>query len=343
MNEAKYWLCFTALGTNNASQRSTGSSVQLSRKGITVKAGATDIGNVSISQTPKRVYTRKKNTNDLPTTRKFNASLSVSIISGNLGDGCVPETIRTLPDSETFLVSSSVDKPQKSDSFGTEPEIGGQFHGLHAEKSTINSKRLLYSTPPCVSQTQTFVCTSKGKDNSDLIVSPQIENPRAHFGERLVGHENVLGVNGSASSQKQGMEFCYNKTSSAKEVCANSDLKLPRNLELNNELKGIVELVGCYVHPMPVSSLLLSTNGNEIYICALCGLLVDKERTLFLYKLAVEESRIGCPSFVGHTSVTFPSSTDIFGTEVRCICIFCVAIGTLASYCQDFNSGVALY
>ena len=53
---------------------------------------------------------------------------------------------------------------------------------------------------------------------------------------------------------------------SVKGVLTSLDIKLHRNVELYNELNGIVELVGCYVHPMPVFSVLLSVKENEIYV-----------------------------------------------------------------------------
>ncbi|KAK8604295.1 hypothetical protein V6N13_099242 [Hibiscus sabdariffa] len=75
-----------------------------------------------------------------------------------------------------------------------------------------------------------------------------------------------------------------------------------------SDLKGIVNLVGAYFHPSPILSVLLGTKGNEIQICVSCGLLVDMDRTLFVHKVATEEQRKGCPSFVGYTSVALPSS-----------------------------------
>ncbi|KAJ0094151.1 hypothetical protein Patl1_16657 [Pistacia atlantica] len=95
-----------------------------------------------------------------------------------------------------------------------------------------------------------------------------------------------------------------------------SDTKLQKNVELNNELEGIVDFAGCYFHPMPISSVLLTTKGNEIYICVSCGLLNEKNRTLFIYKVAIQEQSVGCPSFIGHTSVILPFLKDIFGRDI---------------------------
>ncbi|XP_024018311.1 uncharacterized protein LOC21409112 [Morus notabilis] len=79
---------------------------------------------------------------------------------------------------------------------------------------------------------------------------------------------------------------------------------------------GLGELIGCYLHPLPVLSLLVCTTGEDIHICVLCGLRVNKDRTLFIYKIATQEPRVGYPSFVGHTSVTLPSLKDYFGKEI---------------------------
>ena len=89
---------------------------------------------------------------------------------------------------------------------------------------------------------------------------------------------------------------------SVKGVLTSLDIKLHRNVELYNELNGIVELVGCYVHPVPVSSVLLSTKENEIYIV--------------FYVAFQRIERIGCPSFVGHTSITLLILRDYFGREL---------------------------
>ena len=110
--------------------------------------------------------------------------------------------------------------------------------------------------------------------------------------------------------------FCDKNRSIAMEVRGSSDVNHYRDVELNSDLRGIVSLVGGYFHPLPISSVLLGTKGNEIHICVSCGLLGHKDRTLFIYKIGIEEPRIGCPSFVGYTSVALPFSEVSFGGQI---------------------------
>ncbi|XP_065860602.1 uncharacterized protein [Euphorbia lathyris] len=129
-------------------------------------------------------------------------------------------------------------------------------------------------------------------------------------------HKKEGSVECTGSSLIQPTKCFDNKISSTKDIQGSSEPMMQRDLELDNELEGMVEFLGCYFHPMPVLSLVLRRKGNEIFICVLCGLLVDESRTLFVYKLVIEEPRAGCPLFVGHTLVTWPSSTYVFDKEL---------------------------
>ncbi|XP_027095896.2 uncharacterized protein [Coffea arabica] len=79
---------------------------------------------------------------------------------------------------------------------------------------------------------------------------------------------------------------------------------------LNAKLEEVLKLVGCYIHPMPVLSVLLRMVGKEIYICALCGSLAQEDKILFVYSTPVTGEKTGSPSFVGHASVILD---DAFG------------------------------
>ncbi|KAJ9174145.1 hypothetical protein P3X46_017205 [Hevea brasiliensis] len=300
-------------GASDASVEALGCSMM---KDAVVEAGASEIGNLSGSQLPKKVYTRKKVPNTKLTARKHNPSLLERVICRKLVDGCVPESIGALLDSEPFHMSSSVDEPREI-LLGADTRVVGRLLDKQTDETTIISNPVLDSQAPFILQNQIVPCASEGQDTSILFVPPLscVEKAQDVFEERLIGVENTSDVN-SPTSQKQGTGFCLNKTPIAKEVHGNSEPKIQRNMEVNNELEGIVKFLGSYSHPMPVLSLLLSRKGNEIYICAACGILVDEKRILFLYKLSIEEPRIGCPCFVGHTPVTWPSSTDIFGREI---------------------------
>ncbi|KAF8021381.1 hypothetical protein BT93_G1731 [Corymbia citriodora subsp. variegata] len=102
----------------------------------------------------------------------------------------------------------------------------------------------------------------------------------------------------------------------AKKDLAVPQLKSSGNVQLNNEQESIYQLVGCYIHPLPIVAVWLSTHENEIYICVLSGLEEDKVKTLFLYKVPTEHAEAGCPSFLGHTPVTFPIPQKTYGGQI---------------------------
>ncbi|KAJ8774514.1 hypothetical protein K2173_016960 [Erythroxylum novogranatense] len=134
--------------------------------------------------------------------------------------------------------------------------------------------------------------------------------------ERLVGGTAILEFGNRVSSQKQGTGWCNNITSNGNDVDAQSHQKPERNLELKNELSDIIELLGCYFHHRPLSSVMLRTKGSVLYIAALCGPTDAKKKTLYLYQIAIEELRIGFPCSSGHTLVFLPSLTDLSGREI---------------------------
>ncbi|KAK1413720.1 hypothetical protein QVD17_35498 [Tagetes erecta] len=84
----------------------------------------------------------------------------------------------------------------------------------------------------------------------------------------------------------------------------------------NDELGNIFELVGRYMLPTPISLAMLRTKGNEIFVCVLCGYLMENERTLFIYKTSIKGETRGCPSFIGHTTIISPTSRNASGRQV---------------------------
>ncbi|KAI3731524.1 hypothetical protein L1987_62712 [Smallanthus sonchifolius] len=84
----------------------------------------------------------------------------------------------------------------------------------------------------------------------------------------------------------------------------------------NNELENIFELVGCYMLPKPISVAMLRTKGNEVFVCVLCGYLMENDRTLFIYKASIKGETRGCPSFIGHTTIISPTSRNASGRQI---------------------------
>ncbi|XP_038705729.1 uncharacterized protein LOC120001458 isoform X2 [Tripterygium wilfordii] len=260
---------------NNVNTNCMETSIQSPRKILNVEIGVLEMDRASLTELPSKVYTRKKLRNKDGVTRNFVAPLAASSKRRNFDDGPDLETMESPCAFESHQITST-DKPYTGDILGAEVMLGEQSHSLQVEKTTTDSKALL---------------------NNVVLVShhSKLELPE-------------LGT--SPSFQKEGTSFSDNSMSVAGEVQASLDLKLDSKLELKNELEGKVDLIGCYLHPLPVTSLLLRTKGNSIYICVLCGLPKDKNRTLFSYELTTRESELGFPSFVGHTSVTLPFSIE---------------------------------
>ncbi|ONM20801.1 DNA binding [Zea mays] len=69
-----------------------------------------------------------------------------------------------------------------------------------------------------------------------------------------------------------------------------------------------LELVGCYLHPMPVLSVMLNTkNHNSLYIYVLCGLLESCQRFLYVYSINPKDQKDVSPCFVGYTPLVLPT------------------------------------
>ncbi|CAK8532948.1 unnamed protein product [Lathyrus sativus] len=139
--------------------------------------------------------------------------------------------------------------------------------------------------------------------NPDDYAGLILEKPEVHSDVPDV-QNNLAKLN--LSSQNPNPFSRENKCSGGKEAQFISEPMVQRNQELKNNLNGKVKFVGRYMHPMPVSSLLLKTVEDEIHICVLCGLLTDQHRTLFTYKVAIKEPNFGCPSVMAHTSIMLP-------------------------------------
>lgn len=176
----------------------------------------------------------------------------------------------------------------------------GQSNHVPTEMPTTNVKHNT-NEDPNGSQVQASVCALVKKNILSFpSAQPSIdEKPR-----------NPLPYLVSATD----MLDCMKDT--AKKDQAVPQLKPSGNVQLNNDQKSIYQLIGCYVHPLPIVAVWLSTHENETYICILCGLEEAKVKTLFLYNVPTEHAGEGCPSFLGHTAVTLPSPQSIYGGQV---------------------------
>ncbi|XP_056164466.1 uncharacterized protein LOC115670869 isoform X4 [Syzygium oleosum] len=176
----------------------------------------------------------------------------------------------------------------------------GQSNDLPTELPTTNFQNDT-NEDPTGSQVQASVCALVKKNILSFPSSqPSIdEKPR-----------NTLPSLMSATVMLDSMK------DTAKKDQAVPQLKSSGDVQLNNEQESQYQFVGCYIHPLPIVAVWLSTHENEIYICILSGLEEDKVKTLFLYKVSTEHAGAGCPSFLGHTPVTFPIPQTIYCGQI---------------------------
>ncbi|CAL5075384.1 unnamed protein product [Urochloa decumbens] len=68
-----------------------------------------------------------------------------------------------------------------------------------------------------------------------------------------------------------------------------------------------LQLVGCYLHPMPVLSIMLNTkDDSSLYIYVFCGLLESCQRFIYVYTIT-KDQQDAPPCFVGYTPLLLPS------------------------------------
>ncbi|KAK8657536.1 hypothetical protein V6N13_035767 [Hibiscus sabdariffa] len=301
--------CAEVGDTNDNNSRGIATPLKLSVKDSRAETRVPDPK--SSHQTQNKVYTRKKVSKQACSTRKYIAPLSESIVCRNSGVDYAPnKSAMTGASPVSKSCHSSDGKACNRDIFDNTP-MHGQSYGLPEEKTTTNCKPEISNMPPILSnEDQKLTGVSKAKDASCLLDPPaSLERGfQENCHKERLEHRNTVEKGSSPLCQNQVTSFCDKNLSIQMEVQGSLDVNHYRDAELTSDLKGIINLVGVYFHPSPILSVLLGTKGNEIHICVSCGLLVDRDRTLFIYKVATEEERKGCPSFVGYTSVALPSS-----------------------------------
>ncbi|CAJ1941922.1 unnamed protein product [Sphenostylis stenocarpa] len=146
-------------------------------------------------------------------------------------------------------------------------------------------------------------------DNAGLCV----EAPQT-CSDVLIGHNLV--ERSLTSSQNPALFAEENKCFDSKEAQLISEPLALQNQELKNNLGSSVKFVGRYLHPMPVSSLFLSTREDKIHVCVLCGHPTGQSRTLFSYKVGITEPTLGCPSVMAHSTILLPDPKHNFVKEI---------------------------
>lgn len=278
---------------------------------------------VSVRKETHKVYSRKRvSTSQLRGNKNSSAESKNSCRKTGDGDSISKmspiKTQRILEPQPTLSTNSASDR--------TNPQGDGSSHvtehyqGPELMKVNNNQFTSVFCNEACGIPQDIRPAQGFGNASTSPRSFPasKVENVQGHVGEAL-----GIQVSEPPSTKSQYKEHTSEKSiSNVPEISASSSLKLNRDIKINNEMEKTVELLGCYFHPMPVSSVSLQSVGNEIYISVLSVATEDRVRTLFMYKISAKASAKGFPSVVGHTPVILPIVDDKSGGNINSVSFF---------------------
>ncbi|CAA7399351.1 unnamed protein product [Spirodela intermedia] len=96
-------------------------------------------------------------------------------------------------------------------------------------------------------------------------------------------------------------DFSYLDLSEAQPLFGSSSV----SMKPDEQLEDFVELIGCYLHPHCIRSILLNVKEGTLHVCTLCGPSEGAEGVIFVYQIPMKKE-INFPSFLGYTSIMFP-------------------------------------
>lgn len=284
-----------------------------------VSTTPTEVG--SIIKEKHKVYSRKR-VSTSQQLRNRNLSSESKKCCRNTGDDdsiskmSPIKTPRILELQPTFSTNSVSDRTNPLEDEGCHVTEQCQGPGLMKVNNKNHSTDVLSNevclVPPDMRPAHDF---GNASISPSSFPASKVEDFQVHTGEAL-----GIQVSAPPSTKSQYKDNTSEKTiSSVPEFPASSNLKLNRDIKINDEMEKTVELLGCYFHPMPVSSVSLQSVGNEIYICVLSSATVDRVRTLFMYKISAKSPTKGFPSIVGHTPAILPIEDGKSGGNVNSV------------------------
>lgn len=247
-------------------------------------------------------------------------SLSKRIICRDVRDDSVPETsagINGMRTSHSLQGSSSKQHQIEQSISADEPHIDGRPLNFHTKERFTNTS----GTPSNMasrSQEEEMDWMLNHTETSKFLDSTAIKS-EGKLTEKLSRDQHFVRFTGPLL-HKQNQRI--NVSADTTEKNENLSMEAHKDLKTESERSGVLKLIAGYDHPMPVSSMLLSTQENDLYICVLCGQPLHEDRTIFMYKVPMAGEERGCPSFIGHASISFPSFGSAFGGDVRCLLFF---------------------
>lgn len=261
------------------------------------------------SQVPSIVYSRRKAQNLSDLAKECNRPSNEAYSTSCVGEHYGAEASFTKSPRSFDINLGVLPGIQRREDLLSEQTLGEQSLTNFSYKTTMKveagfEKRFAHS--PTLDLDESPLIANSNR-NIGLPDKPVLdEDLEGCVKEGTIEHNNVVSTNKYELSHDMGATFIDNGKDSYP-LC---------NVELYGEAEGMSKIVGSYLHPMPVLSIFLSNIENVIHICVLCGLPVEKNRTLITYTVEVKEPRLGYPSLVGHTTVLMPTLRDYLGTEV---------------------------
>ncbi|XP_019244170.1 PREDICTED: uncharacterized protein LOC109224070 isoform X4 [Nicotiana attenuata] len=308
-SEAKPSVCNGETGTEieNDVLPSTQKFVQASRKEIsgTQRTGAIISG-------------RLANVSPSAESMVQHVSLSKSIICRDVRDDSVPETsagINGMGTSLSLQGSSSMQHQIEQSISADEPHIDGRPLNFHTKERFTNTS----GTPSNMasrSQEEEMDWMLNHTETSKFLDSTAIKS-EGRLTEKLSRDQHFVRFTGPLSHNQNQKINVSADTTEKNENNENVSMEAHKDLKTESERSGVLKLIAGYDHPMPVSSMLLSTQENDLYICVLCSQPLHEDRTIFMYKVPMAGEERGCPSFIGHASISFPSFGGAFGGDIE--------------------------
>ncbi|VFQ66634.1 unnamed protein product [Cuscuta campestris] len=235
-----------------------------------------------------------------------NVPLSESIICREFRDDSTAEVFAKASSSSALHTSQGYCQTQEERNlFGNEQKNDPSLLCPHVDDRATNIDGVLHDASPLF-QNQENSRILDGKHNSDAHPT----NSCQEIFKLDAAAEHLRDKNCVTSLSYMQNE--RNDTSgglSEKQLENNGSIMDIENSK--SKLKGALKIVACYVHPEPVSMVLVTTTEKEVHICVLSGPNLQKGRKLYLYKAPIMGEDEGHPSFVGYTSLMLPFGRDI--------------------------------
>ncbi|XP_010477867.1 PREDICTED: uncharacterized protein LOC104756910 [Camelina sativa] len=277
--------------------------------GFVVGTTPTEVG--SVKKEKHKVYSRKRVSINQQKRNRNSSSESENSCRNTGGDDSVrnmsPVKIPRLLEIQPTLSTNS--ESNRTNPRGNESgHVTEKYQGPELVKVDNNTLLSVKRNEALQQDMRSAHAFGNGSISPSSFPASKVEDFQANTGEAC-----GIQVSEPPFTNSQYKENTSEKSTSVLESPASPNLKLNRDVKINNEMEKTAELLGCYFHPMPVSSVLLKSVGNEIYICVFSFATEDRVSTLFMYKISAKAPSKGFPSVIGHTSVKLPIVDDKSG------------------------------